>query len=152
MESIVPPGPAPGYKALRRTEEIHRNCFAESSDRTASRYGTQWSCKPQGLPGSSPAGGIFPDRIWRRKKGRIRFRTRPSSKIQYFHPTLFQNLFSTFVYIKIALCYEKRTRSITLPFPAIYLPAASGIAMHTRTINNVIPTTGQSGTVNGTII
>ena len=37
-------------KSLRRTEEIPRNSFAEGSDRTASRYGTQWSCKPQGLP------------------------------------------------------------------------------------------------------
>ena len=85
-------------------------------------------------------------------KGRIHFRTRPSSNFNIFIPHCFKTCFQHLLQIKIALCYENRTRSITLPFPDIYLPAASGIAMHTRTINNVIPTTGQSGTVNGTII
>ena len=82
----------------------------------------------------------------------IYFPTAPSSNFNIFIPHCFKTCFQHLLQIKIALCYENRTRSITLPFPDIYLPAASGIAMHTRTINNVIPTTGQSGTVNGTII
>ena len=68
MEGADPAGSYAWNKALRRVEEIHRKCIAESADRSASGYGRERTRQSSCVRGGASAGRIQPDRLGKKSK------------------------------------------------------------------------------------